>query len=670
MSSIPVIITGTLCELCHQFISNLFAFDFTKQEQYPAHWNPVTRGREWSPEKPWGDAFHHHETLQDLAESAKTCGLCEVLHADLAPMDSDLHQGWLGLYPFWSSGYIGENKLKGFFRAGFLESLTKMPRGTSKIGGVLLHSFRICRRGPLKEGEDVPWLDAYRRLPAVLPTLHLSNISQMVDHWQRGCREVHKNCAKLVEDYELPTRVIDVGEDDTHRIRLFESKGKKAPYTTLSHCWGGSIPSVTTEDNKAARYDEIDSDKLPQNFKDAIQITRALGIRYVWIDALCIIQDSKADWFREAGKMSTVYAGATVVISALDAAASTVGFLKPERLPTAVINDEYAVQKRLPELNDYLQECPLVNRGWCMQERLLAPRLLHFGKEQMFWECYSEFNCEDGRMYTGDSDGHVVAEFIKNRKHIGVFAAQGTELEWRAWYQLLEEYTTRKFTVSTDKLPALSGAASLFKSTRPAATYVAGLWKENIAQGILWCAHYYHVPGRKVWGISTTDKIAKLAKPPEKRAPSWSWASVDGQLDFWTLRIGGFVVEVLDVVMSLGENELTEPFPEGTIKLRGLVAHMFYHAPDKSDQDVGTLTFQQLDSPSDESTLLKGCVMDLDRHSSRFCWAILISRSNDDWYLLVLAKNDDGSYQRIGMVTAHNVKIDEKRFETREVQIV
>ncbi|KAI2463826.1 HET-domain-containing protein [Annulohypoxylon bovei var. microspora] len=669
MSPTPEFIAGTLCELCHQFISNLFAYDFTRQDTYPTRWHPI--GLEWTDEKPWGDAYQHHESLEALAQSAKTCELCAVLYADLSLMDQSLHQGWLGLYPFWSSGRVGENKLKGLFRAGFRASLTKMPWGSSKIGSVPLHSFKVCRRGPLKDGEEVPWVDAYRRMPVVLPTLTPEDIARMVAGWQRECREAHANCAKIAVDHELPTRVIDLGESgsETAHLRLYEPQGKKAPYVTLSHCWGGSIPSITIEANKAARAKTLDPSGLPQNFKDAIQITRALGIRYLWIDALCIIQDSKADWFREAGRMSSVYAGAAVVLSALDAPASTAGFLAPDRVPLAVLGDAYAVQKVLPELNDYLQTCPLVSRGWCMQERLLAPRLLHFGREQLFWECHSQFLCEDGRSYTGESDGHVMAEFLRIRKHIGVSAAKGARLDCGAWYQLLQEYTTRHFTVSTDKLPALAGAAALFKNTRPDLTYVAGLWKTDLARGLLWCAHYDHIPGRKVWGISPTDRISRLARPPEKRAPSWSWAALDGHLDFWTLRIGGFVVEVLDVAMSVGENDLTEAFPDGVIKLRGHSARMFYHPPEESKYDVGALTFEQSDSLDDESSVLHGCVIDLDRRTPRFCWVLIMAQSNDERYLLVLDKNDEELYQRIGMVTAKGVKVDSKRFEMQEVQI-
>ncbi|KAI0159967.1 HET-domain-containing protein [Hypoxylon sp. FL1284] len=669
MSSTQILITGTFCALCHQFISNLFAIDFTRQETYPERWQAV--GTEWFPEKPWGDVFRHHDTFSDLSESARTCELCHVLHDDLASMDSALHQGWLGLYPFWSGGRTGQNKLKGHFRAGFRESLGKMIWGSSKIGSVPLHTFRVCRRQPPKEGEDIPFLDAYRRLPAVPSTLHRSDISSMVTRWRQECLDVHKDCSRGNSESELPTRVLDLGEGEGSPIRLYEPPdGEKGAYASLSHCWGGIISSVTTEANRAARKETINFDDFPQNFKDAVSVARALNIRYIWIDALCIIQDSKDDWFREAAKMHSVYAGASVGISALDAPGSMAGFLKPGRVPLAVVNDEYGVQKVFQELNDYLMDCPLVHRGWCMQERLLANPILHLGKEQMFWECRTEFKCEDGRTYRAVSDGHVMAEFMSTRKRIGLAAAQGTELDFKAWYQLLEEYGVRNFTVSSDKLPALAGAAALFRSTRPTATYLAGLWKEDMARGLLWCAHYDHMPGRKVWGISSTDRISLLTRPPERRAPSWSWASLDGHIDFWALRTSGFVVEVLDVAMSAGENELTASFPTGTVKLRGQATRMFYHAPENLSLDVGTLTLKKADSPSDKSVALSGCVMDLDRRTSRFCWAIIISISTDSWYLLVLKRRPDGSYLRIGMCTAHVVGVDPGRFETQDIDIV
>ncbi|KAF3063750.1 putative heterokaryon incompatibility protein [Daldinia childiae] len=665
MSPVPIAITGSLCELCHQFIDNLFSFGFDRQAVYPTRW--LLGGSERVVGRRWGDVFRHHETFGDLANSAKMCEFCNVLYVDLASLDTGLHQGWLGLYPFWSSGHSGENNLKGLFRAGFRDSLQSMPWGSGKIGSIPLHSFRICRREPLTKGEEVHWLDTYRQVPVVPTTLSSSLISRVAAKWRQECTEAHPKCVKSDSDHALPTRVVDISDSETGRVCIYESNGEKIPYAALSHCWGGIIPSVTTTANLKARTNGMDIHELPQNFRDAIEVTRILGLRYLWIDALCIIQDSKQDWDQEAGRMYSVYAGAYIMISVLDSAGSTKGFLKPNRAPLALISNEYAVQKVYPDINECLTEAPLNGRGWCMQERLLAKRVLHFGNEQMSWECLTDFKCEDGNNYTGEWDAHFVAKFLTIRKQIGVCAGQGVELDWKAWYQLLEEYTTRKFTISTDKLPAVIGAAALFKSTKPTATYIAGLWQEDIARGLLWCAHYYHMPGRKVWGISTTDDISELSKPPTKRAPSWSWAALDGALDFWALRIGGFVVEVLNVAMET-EKEAIYGYPVGSIKLRGRLAQMFYHPPEDSKHDVGILTFEPTDTPDFHYRPTNTCVMDLDRQSPRLCWALIMTELPTNKYLLILHMRKDGSYKRVGMSSASWREID-PRFRTQEIYI-
>ncbi|KAK2029232.1 HET-domain-containing protein, partial [Colletotrichum zoysiae] len=295
-------------------------------------------------------------------------------------------------------------------------------------------------------------------------------------------------------------------------------------YVALSHCWGGPIPSSTVLADLEARKVELPLEPLPRNFQDAIAVTRALGIRYLWIDSLCIIQDSQADWLAEAGKMASVYAGATVVISALEAASSNVGFLNPEggRAPVANLNQNYAVQKLFPHAYDYLQGCPLNSRAWCTQERLLARRVMHFGREQMFWECDGWFITESNDDFAGEGTGHAAAILIQLRKQIGNTTEYGIDDEF--WFRLVEEYTTRKLTVSTDKLPALAGVAALVKSFglrdgNGSPTYVAGLWREDIARGLIWGAKYDHPDGRKAPRID--------GRP---RAPSWSWASVDGEV--------------------------------------------------------------------------------------------------------------------------------------------
>ncbi|KAK1952002.1 HET-domain-containing protein, partial [Colletotrichum sublineola] len=196
----------------------------------------------------------------------------------------------------------------------------------------------------------------------------------------------------------LPTRVIDLGpagSDETPRLYI-SRPGEKAAYVALNHCCGGAIPASIVQGNLEARLEALCVDELPRNFQDAIAVTQVLGFRYLWIDSLCIVQDLPTDWAAEAGRMAQLYTGATLVLSALEAPSSDVGFLhlETERVPRAEVNEEYAVQKLFTRVYEYLDECPLNKRAWCMQERLLAPRVLHFGRQQMFWECDSCFTTE------------------------------------------------------------------------------------------------------------------------------------------------------------------------------------------------------------------------------------------------------------------------------------
>lgn len=665
MENTSVDITGKLCSLCRQFTTDLLRFDFKSQDSYPERWLPVGAYKVtgWFEERPWGDGFRHHETVQDLRESSHTCDVCYAFYSDLSQLDDNLCQGWLGLYPWWQGMRLGPNHRRGLFRAGFRQGLTKMPWGSSTI--TPLHTFKLCQRlSPTTGSLDLP--------EALPPTPQPSYIASRVEKWTQKCLENHEACQSRTkrEKHELPTRVLDLDEPGSDKTVLYRSRGEVEEYVALSHCWGGKIPSITIKDNVEQRSTTgINTEGLPKNFRDAIEVTKALGVRYLWIDALCIIQDSPEDWSKEAGKMATVYAGAKIVISLLDAGSSTAGFLNPDRVPLAIVNDLYAVQKVFPQIYEYLEGCPLTTRGWCMQERLLAPTLLHIGKERMFWECLKNFVSEDGTEESGQSTGHVMGLFIALRARMG----NSSEHQWKDWYTLIEEYTTRQFTFTIDKFPAIAGAAEFFQSGTKSATYVAGLWKEDIQRGLLWGAHYYHVPGRKLWGYSSADKCNELFEPPlqqKQRAPSWSWAALDGQIDHWSNRIGPGEnwYEVLDVTVE-GENELARQNVSGSIRIRGPVAHMSYNLP-KPGGSVGFLTFVNEGKGEDQGAVeFNGCILDLDRMNPRTCWALIATGSNQNRYMLVLEEREDGSFKRIGFCTAYNVNYDPKRFSMREVLI-
>ncbi|KAK7917593.1 heterokaryon incompatibility protein-domain-containing protein [Apiospora marii] len=660
--------SAVLCQTCRQFIQALS--DFYHNEGYPDQgWEADEKNARFDSHR--GLAFKHQPSFEALASSAPSCQLCHLLHDDFASEDPNLLRGWLALYPLHHETYPGENRRKGYFRAGFSDSLARMnwndsarvedhPQHTYRIGRlrddpVAGNRFRDEAVGGPSDGEG-PWGDAKREVVAVPPRPTPEYIARRYEDWVATCQKhpKHERCRggsrndgnqqnpnplhqTPLDQGELPTRVVDLGPpQSTESPRLYTTApGEKAPYVALSHCWGGAIPSSTVLANLEARMNVLPVDELPRNFRDALTVTRALGIRYLWIDSLCIIQNSPADWLAEASKMAMVYAGAAVVVSAPEAPSSTAGFLHPDtdRVPRAILNEAYAVQKAFKRPYDYLQACPLNRRAWCMQERFLARRVLHFGREQLYWECAAALVSEAGDNYKADGTGHVAASFVKLRRTI--HDPPAWESEWNHWYKLLEEYTTRSLTVGSDKLPALAGAASLTRSRglrdgSGSPTYVAGLWREDVARGLMWGAWYDHAEGRKSPGYADDDKCSTLVTAPamkngRPRAPSWSWASVDGAVIFWALRVfpvrlWDLMLEELEVVMEKGEDALTEAQPVGVLKVRGPLASVVYYprVPMEKEKekekekgeaaDVGCLTFADEGEEGDDArTTMSGC---------------------------------------------------------------
>lgn len=152
-------------------------------------------------------------------------------------------------------------------------------------------------------------------------------------------------------------------------------------------------------------------ENFPPTFQDAVLVTRALEIHYLWIDSLCIIQGDAADWAKEAAIMGDIFKNSLLTISATTAKNSTEGFLHPRTPRFKPIQVEHISNNPLftrrilfrPWLKSWASnidgpDSPLSSRGWILQERLLPPRTLHFGHEQMFWECRSAL-CPEGHQY-------------------------------------------------------------------------------------------------------------------------------------------------------------------------------------------------------------------------------------------------------------------------------
>ena len=224
----------------------------------------------------------------------------------------------------------------------------------------------------------------------------LSDLSlALVQNWINTCTDSHPFCRSASSDI-MPKRLIYLGEYGTENPRLvFPMQGFR--YFALSHCWGGSNPSITTKSNVASRHLGIPSSQIPRTFQDAIKVTRWLNFQYLWIDTLCVVQNDKEDWDTESSKMADIYSGAWMVIAASRAQDSDAGFLglREGHRHLTLTSSTHAsfpvhVRRNIDHNTSWSSDIPdqligdrLADRAWCFQERLLPPRVLFFGEREL-----------------------------------------------------------------------------------------------------------------------------------------------------------------------------------------------------------------------------------------------------------------------------------------------
>ncbi|PQE20233.1 heterokaryon incompatibility protein [Rutstroemia sp. NJR-2017a BBW] len=206
--------------------------------------------------------------------------------------------------------------------------------------------------------------------------------------WVNNCNTAHSACKREVP--QLPTRVIDIGRPDFDGpAKLITTHGIKAYYTALSHCWGSLQPLTTTLDTLQEREQGLRVQSLPKTFSDAIQVTKRLEIQYIWIDSLCIVQDDPLDWQAEAAQMATVYQNAYLTLSATAASDGSGGLNWPFE-PSSQFNydgGKRAYFRTETNTENTVNDSPLGVRAWVLQETLLSRRLVHFAKDQLYWQC-------------------------------------------------------------------------------------------------------------------------------------------------------------------------------------------------------------------------------------------------------------------------------------------
>lgn len=297
-------------------------------------------------------------------------------------------------------------------------------------------------------------------------------------------------------------------------------------------------------------------------------MARSLGIYYIWIDLLCIIrsEESLVDWKLEAPKMDKVYSRAVLNIAATGASDSSKGLFFPRR-PDALgefrldwsFKSKFSIQYTIIDY-DYWKHLvvneSLIRRAWVVQERLLAPRVLHFGSRQLFWECSAWEASEDFSLGIPPvlirSDQNSLYKFF-DEIILHLADSDHPTTAHAVWQWALISYTCASLTKSEDKLIVIAGIASELSSNF-SSDYIAGLWKEYMATELLW--------------FVDTDTVSRRQN---HRAPSFSWASVDGAIIPRKWQQDDILVEVQDAFAS---TEISNPFSSvesAFVRLRGML---------------------------------------------------------------------------------------------------
>ena len=469
------------------------------------------------------------------------------------------------------------------------------------------------------------------------PSTSSKATTDLIRHWIDTCAAKHSQCtskASVDQVSVLPGRLLDVANADKILVVPTSSTTVKGriQYAALSHCWGSTNKPQLNKETQHELTEGQPLTSFPATFKDAIELTRGLGLAHLWIDSLCIMQDSEEDWLQESAKMGGVYSNSYVCISATDAvdhdggcfhtreclhdtvepvaessddAPFIVGRGRTDTFNWPFVYNEFLVSIDVgsdlampaPLNRSRIDRAPLNTRAWVFQERMLAPRTIHCTKTQVMWECQGGWSTESHPVSITSAPsgyetwrGYNAKQYVKNIESI----REANEGKWRweisnsdvtkalkQWSTVIEAYSNKGITVTSDRLIACS---AISKATTPIlGTFVAGLWEKHLPSQLLWYRHR----GTGYYGLGWTED--DQMRP--RGVPSWSWASVDGEVRLPAYKHAyesfnppfGYVVnhpamiDILKVDVALRSPDVTGAVTGGNIRLRGRLLPLFEH---------------------------------------------------------------------------------------------
>ncbi|KIW52058.1 hypothetical protein PV05_07729 [Exophiala xenobiotica] len=389
-----------------------------------------------------------------------------------------------------------------------------------------------------------------------LPDTQFEKVVPQIKEWLDNCCKNHRGkCGNLSWSNENPKRLIEILSDSELRL-IDTSRLAKVDYVALSYCWGPGQPEkTTTSTNLALRQDKFQMSEMPKTIQHALKLVSRLGLAYLWVDQVCIVQSNRTgvqrnnvwtnhvqddgtqdgtdpdpgEWKLEASKMHIVYGNALFTLCACSSERSTDPLLWPRKAWTYPVSPFYFLGDWLVNVDMTLKEVRtralLSTRGWTLQEERLSPRLLYFCGQRVYWSCFLEQRTELPAGGTAQNRPSA-RPFALGNEYGGLSEAQtflglryyGDKIRLhREWLDLVEAYCLRNLTVAADRFHAISGLATQYLSVYRTKDneiwdqeYLAGLWRKTFAEDLAW----------------SVEKACDPHKGLPDLAPSWSWASL------------------------------------------------------------------------------------------------------------------------------------------------
>lgn len=352
--------------------------------------------------------------------------------------------------------------------------------------------------------------------------------------WLTDCTESHNICRAVHNDPFYPTRLLDVRSSETLKTVILVPKWKvfsNSEYNTLSHCWGQSKFYQLIRDTVLPLETGLGIHELPRAFQDAIELTRAMNVPYLWIDSLCIQQDDPEDWLRESKQMHKIYSSAHCNIAATAGTSNKQGLYRlrdsdclrrlsleipaspnPRALPAGhydLIDGKYYMER--------LGTAPLNMRAWVVQERLLAKRVLHFTEREVMWECKAMTASETWpagipgpwrHRFKMLTEGYPLSKTLVDPRNIDP-----------RWQAVATSCSNAVLTYSDDRIVAISGIAKVFQQVLQD-RYIVGMWEKTLITELLWGCTFF------------PQDRASVRKTQSTIPPSFSWLSVEHSVSF------------------------------------------------------------------------------------------------------------------------------------------